>query len=180
VALADDLERIAATARSYADGTELTGVLVTEALPGARVYLCAFRGRDEAHAWLALDDDGEPVRARRDVRDAISIAALRGRGGRLRGDLDELRSQLVALGSGGAEDRRGRGRPRAPDRARVAAAGRALARSTRSARPRGASRAGLDSTAPSPFTDVLARQGRSRTRWRDVEAGYLQPLEEIV
>jgi hypothetical protein len=173
VALADDLERIAATASSYGDGTELTGVLVTEALPGARVYLCAFRGRDEAHAWLALDDEGEPVRARRDVRDAVSIAAL-----------CEVRWQLVALriteAPEGIDEAEAAARalqlvlgspPQVASPARLDAIGEAARRLEQA----------LDPTAPSPFTDVLRAAGEvADALWRDVEAGYLQPLEEIV
>jgi hypothetical protein len=186
VALADDLERIAATASSYGDGTELTGVLVTEALPGARVYLCAFRGRDEAHAWLALDDEGEPVRARRDVRDAVSIAALCevAEEAAFPGDLDELRSQLVALriteAPEGIDEAEAAARalqlvlgspPQVASPARLDAIGEAARRLEQA----------LDPTAPSPFTDVLRAAGEvADALWRDIEAGYLQPLEEIV
>jgi hypothetical protein len=71
-----DLERIAAAAPVYGDGRELSGVLATEALPGARVYVCAFGADDAERAWIALDDAGEPIGERRGVRDAVSIAAL--------------------------------------------------------------------------------------------------------
>ena len=56
--LAADLERIAAAAAAYSDGTELSGVLATEALPGARVYVCAFGTDDAERAWIALDEAG--------------------------------------------------------------------------------------------------------------------------
>jgi len=74
VALADDLERVAAAAAG-ADGG-LTGVLATEPASGRRIYLCAFEARDGGRTWLAVDDSGEPIRDRREVRDAVSIAAL--------------------------------------------------------------------------------------------------------
>jgi hypothetical protein len=96
---ADELERVAATAGGYAAaGEELAGILVAEPSPGRRVYVCSFDGTG-GHTWLALDDDGRPLRRRVDVRDAVSIAALceiavESAGG---GDLEELRSQLLAL-----------------------------------------------------------------------------------
>ena len=51
--VAEDVERIAGAAATFADaGEELAGVLVAETL-GRRVYLCAFESA-EGHAWLAL------------------------------------------------------------------------------------------------------------------------------
>jgi hypothetical protein len=99
VTLADDLERIAQAAAPFAgDGEELAGVLAAEPTAGGRVYLCAFRSSD-ALSWLGLDDAGEPVTERERVREAASLLALaeiaeESAGG---GELDELRSQLVAL-----------------------------------------------------------------------------------
>jgi hypothetical protein len=99
VALQDDLERIAATAATYAaDGEEFSGVLAAEPPAGGRVYLCAYAAR-HGHSWLALDDRGEPVTDRELVRQAASLVALcevaeESAGG---GELDELRSRLVAL-----------------------------------------------------------------------------------
>jgi len=94
-----ELERIAAAAERFAaPGERLTGVLATEPVPGLRIYLCAFESA-EGRAWLALDEEGEPVDSRPLVRDAASIAALvelaaDAAGG---GQLEELRSQLVSL-----------------------------------------------------------------------------------
>ena len=186
MALADDLERIAAVARSYEDGTELAGVLVTEPLRGARVYLCAFQSSEGAHAWLALDHAGEPVHGRREVRDAVSIAALCevAEEAAFPGDLDELRGQLVALriteAPEGIDEAEEAARalqlvlgapPQVASPARLDAIGEAARRLERA----------LDPTAPSPFTDVLRAAGEvADALWRDVEAGYLQPLEEIV
>ena len=99
VALSDDLERIAAAAAVYAAPRErLTGVVAAEPLGATRVYLCAYES-DEGHAWLALDDDAQPVASRRRVRDAASLAALcevaeESAGG---GNLAELRSRLAEL-----------------------------------------------------------------------------------
>ena len=78
MALADDLERIATTAadRANGDGSSVSGVLAAEPAPGRRVYVCAFETEAGARTWLALDDEGAPVTSQRDVRDAVSIAAL--------------------------------------------------------------------------------------------------------
>jgi len=99
VALGEDLDRIAASARAFAaPGEELVAVLPTQPVDGRRVYLCAFAAGEET-TWLALDDREAVVESRNDVRAAVSIAALcelaeESAGG---GDLDELRSQLLAL-----------------------------------------------------------------------------------
>jgi hypothetical protein len=100
VTLADELERVAqiAAAGFAAAGEELSGVLVAEPGPGRRAYVCSFDGPD-GRSWIALDEDGRPLKRRADVRDAVSIAALceiavESAGG---GDLEELRAQLLAL-----------------------------------------------------------------------------------
>ena len=98
--LKDELARIAAVAVRYGDtGEELAGVLAAEPGNGRRVYLCAFRGGDDSVAWLALDDEGEPVADRAVVRGTASIVALcelaeESAGG---GDLEQLRAQLITL-----------------------------------------------------------------------------------
>ena len=100
MALIDDLERIAGAAAELASGAaEVSAVLAAEPTPGLRCYLCAFEAAGGARTWIVLDDDGAPVTGRRDVRDAVAIAALceiaeESAGG---GDLDELVAQLVAL-----------------------------------------------------------------------------------
>ena len=183
--LAADLERIAAAALAYGDGRELSGVLATEALPGARVYVCAFETDDAERAWIALDDVGEPVGERRDVRDAVSIAALCevAEEAAFPGDLDELRAQLVALriaeapeGIAEAEEAARAlqhvlgAPPHLASPERLDAIGEAARRLERA----------LDPTAPSPFTDVLRSAGEvADALWRDVEAGYLRPLDRI-
>ena len=97
MALADDLEAVAQAAAAFAGpGDALAGVVPVEPV-ASRLYLCAFEG--ETTSWLVLDADGQPVRDRRTVRDAASIAALVEYAEELAagGDLDELRAQLVAL-----------------------------------------------------------------------------------
>jgi len=70
MALADDLERIAAAAATPDD--RVVAVIAAELLDGGRVYLCSF----ESEAWLALDDEARPVESRERVRAAASLAAL--------------------------------------------------------------------------------------------------------
>jgi hypothetical protein len=100
VGLSEDLRRIAeAAARYAADGEELAGIVPTEPRPAERRYLCAYSRDGEQSSWLVLDDGGGPVADRTEMRAVVSIAALCElaediAGG---GDLDELRSQLVAL-----------------------------------------------------------------------------------
>jgi hypothetical protein len=100
VDLNDDLRRVADAAVRFAEpGEEVVGIVPAEPSPGSRAYLCAYRGDGDATAWLVLDDAGHPVESRAVLRQVVSIAALcelaeEVAGG---GDLDELRSQLVAL-----------------------------------------------------------------------------------
>ena len=102
VALADDLERIAAAAAAHADGDDgaLRGILAAEPAAGVRIYVCAFESADGTRSWLALDDDGAPVvdRTRACGTPSRSRHSARSpRRPRSAGDLDELRAQLVAL-----------------------------------------------------------------------------------
>jgi hypothetical protein len=100
VGLTEDLERIAEAAASFAaDGERVSAVLAAELPDGERVYLCAYKDAEEALTWLALDGEGEAVTDREQVRAAASLVALcevaeDSAGG---GELDELRSRLVAL-----------------------------------------------------------------------------------
>jgi len=100
VALADELQRIAAAAATHAaEDEELAGILAAEPSKGTRIYLCAFSGGNGKRAWLAVDGEGVPVQERRAVREAVSIAALcelaaDTAGG---GQLEELRNELVAV-----------------------------------------------------------------------------------
>jgi hypothetical protein len=56
-------------------GEEVVAVLAVESADGERLYLCGFAD-GEAQTWLVLDADGTPVKNRKRVRDAASIAAL--------------------------------------------------------------------------------------------------------
>ncbi|MFY9579789.1 MAG: hypothetical protein WAQ33_10720 [Gaiellaceae bacterium] len=97
--LSDDLSAVAASAAKFAaPGETLDAILVAEAAPGERIYLCAFAG-PEGHTWLALDDDEAPVTSRNRIREAVTIAGLceiaeEQAGG---GELEELRRQLAGL-----------------------------------------------------------------------------------
>lgn len=75
--LADELERIAADARAYADdGEELAAVIPAEPAKGVRVFLCAFSAGGDERSWIAFRPDGNAVLDRSLLRDAVSIAAL--------------------------------------------------------------------------------------------------------
>jgi hypothetical protein len=93
--LADDLERIAASALAHGP---VSGVLAAEPGRGRRLYLVAF-GADDDRGWLVLDDQGAPVERRDDVRDTASIVALCELAGDLAGggDLETLRSRLAQV-----------------------------------------------------------------------------------
>jgi len=99
VSVHEEVERAAQAAAAFANADEqFSGILIAEPRDGVRVYLCAFE-REEQMSWLALDERGEPIRSRRLVRDAASIAALCeiAEETAAGGDLDELTAQLVAL-----------------------------------------------------------------------------------
>jgi hypothetical protein len=95
MALTDDLERIAVAAAEHGP---VSGVLAAEPGRGRRLYLIAFGGDDDRQ-WLVLDDEGEPIARRDDVRDTASIVAMCELAGDLAGggDLETLRSQLAQV-----------------------------------------------------------------------------------
>jgi hypothetical protein len=99
VELSERLSAIAASAARFAAPDEqLEAVLVAEATPGDRLYVCAFAG-PTGRTWLALDEEGQPVTSRSRIREAVSIAAMcevaeEQAGG---GELEELRQQLAGL-----------------------------------------------------------------------------------
>jgi hypothetical protein len=181
VALADELERIAALAEAHAaPGEPVSAVLAAEPAGGRRLYLCAFG--DTAGSWLVLDEAGEPVDDRATVREAASIAALcevavETAGG---GDLEGLRSQLVALrlseapeGIEEAEDaalelERALGAPpRVASPAWLDAVGVATLRLERA----------LGQEAGSPFAEAMkAAVGVVESLAGEVERGYKRPL----
>jgi hypothetical protein len=99
VGLSEELGRVAALASEFAGpGERVAGVVAAEPDAGERVYLCAFEG-DGGRTWLGLDGSGRPLESRALVREAVSIAALCELAGETAGggDLEELRSRLVAL-----------------------------------------------------------------------------------
>src|SRR3954468_19537421 len=92
VALADDLEAVAQAAAADAGPDEALAGGVPVAPGAARLYLCACEG--DITSWLVVDADAQPVRDRRTVRDAASIAAL-----------VEYAEEVAAGGGGGGEAR---------------------------------------------------------------------------
>jgi hypothetical protein len=95
MALAEELERIAAAAAAHGD---VAGVLAAEPGRGRRRYLVAL-GSDAERRWLVFDDAATPVTELEDVRDTASIVAMCELTADLAGggDLEELRSQLAQV-----------------------------------------------------------------------------------
>ena len=183
MALAEELDRVAAAAASHAsDGEAVAAILAAEPASGRRVYLCAYEG-GETRGWLALDGDDRPIDDRGLVRDATSIAALcevavEVAGG---GDLEELRSQLAAV----------RLREAPPGIEEAEAAALELERIVGAA-PRLASPAYLDAVGaatlrleqalgqdgPSPFAEAMRQAaGVVNELAAEVEQGYKLPLD---
>ena len=181
--LVADLERIATAAQSYAGEDAVVAVLAAEPTRGRRLYLCAFERHDGARSWLALDTDGRPVANRSDVRGGVAISALceLAEESAFPGDLDELRSQLVAL--------RITERPDGIDEAEAAAfalqhllgAPPTLATPERLDELGAATRRlelALDPTVGSPFAAAMQTgQAVVEELLADVESGYRIPLE---
>jgi hypothetical protein len=177
MALAEDLERIAAAATVHGD---VAGVLAAEPGQGRRRYLIALGG-DESRQWLVLDDDATPVADLEDVRDTASIVAMCELTADLAGggDLEELRSQLAQV----------RMVEQPPGIEEAEAAALALERII-GAPPRVASPAYLDDVGTatlvlerslgnvtSPFSEGLrAGRGAVDEFVRDVERAYKLPL----
>jgi hypothetical protein len=184
VDLASDLERIAGAAAEHAHGDVLAAVLAAEPASGARIYLCAFERVDGGRSWLALDGAGRPLSSRRDVRDGVAIAALCevAEESAFPGDLDELRSQLVAL--------RVTESPPGIDEAEEAALAlqRVLGAPPQLATPARLDQLGaaarrlelaLDPTVGSPFTAAMqSAQAVVEELLADVEASYRIPLDQ--
>jgi hypothetical protein len=153
MAVAEDVERVAAAAAAFAGPSEqLSGVLVAETL-GRHVYLCAFESA-EGHSWLALDSDARPLTERRLVREAASLAALcevaeESAGGE---HLSELRARLAEL--------REKDRPEGIEEAEAAASSLA---ETLQQEPRVASGAYLDAigSASQRLEQALGESGAS-------------------
>ncbi len=181
--LVEELELVAAEAAPLGDGARLAAVLVAEAAQGVRAYVCAFETADGGRSWLVVDRAGRPVVDRRDARDAVSIAALCeiAEEAAFPGDLDELRSQLVALRiseapegieeaeaavRGPPTDARGSADHRVP--ARLDDIGRAAMRLERA----------LDPTVASPFAAAMrSAQAVVDELWQEVERSYRVALD---
>ncbi|HEX3291525.1 MAG TPA: hypothetical protein VHR46_09045 [Gaiella sp.] len=183
MALADDLERVAAAAAAHADGDRVSGVLPAEATTGRRIYVCAFERDDGARTWLALDDEGRPVDDRRDVRDAVSIAALCevAEEAAFPGDLDELRAQLVALRITEAPEGIGEAETAARDLQHLLGVPPQLATPQRLDAIGQAARrleTALDPASSSPFTAAMRGAAAvTDALWADVERAYRGELQ---
>ena len=183
--LVEDLERMGDLAASLArDGERLAAVLAAEPSAGARAYVCAYEPSDGGgRGWLVLDGNGNAVLDRGTVRAAAAIAALCevATEHAALGDLDELRSQLVALrltdappGIDEAEEAVGDLQrtigvpPQLASPERLDAIGTAV-RNLELA---------LDPLAPSPFAAAMqAAQGAVDEIVREVETGYQRALQ---
>ena len=183
MALTDELEAIVGHAAGYVDaGDTVSAVIPTEPSVGGRVYLCAIDGADGFRSWIALDAAGAPVTERRELREAVSIAALcevavDAAGG---GDLDGLIARLAELrereAPEGIEDAEAAARalrevlgepPQLATAARLDEIGAATRRLERE----------LDGTSGSPFAAALkASQDSVAELQREIEAGYRLPL----
>ncbi len=177
-----DLERAAAAAAALASGCRVAGVMACRTGAGRR-YLCAFEDGAGGRTWLALDDAGRPVAGRRDVRDAVSVAALCeiAAESAFPGELGELRAHLQAL--------RERESPPGVDEAEAAAIAleRVLGEPPHLATLERLDAIGsaarrleqaLDPTAPSPFAVAMqAAQAAVEELVAEVEAGYRVPLD---
>jgi hypothetical protein len=190
VELADDLRRIAEAAVVLAEPPEeLAGIVPAEPAAGERLYLVAYRresdgeAEEDARTWLVLDEQGRVVEDRALVRDAVSIVTMcelaeEAAGG---GDLDELRSRLVALrltenppGIDDAEEAAIElqtmigAPPRVASPQRLDAVGEATRRLEEA----------LGEGPGSPFVEAMkAATGTVDALVRDVEAHYKRPLQ---
>lgn len=179
VALADELVSIAGHATRYVeDGDTVSAVIATEPEEGRRVYLCAVDGADGFRSWIALDGEGSPLTRRRDLREAVSIAALcelaaDAAGG---GDVDSLMARLAEL--------REREAPEGIEEAEAAASALrdVLGEAPQLATPARLDGIGtatrrlereLDPTSASPFAAAMkASQDSVGELQREIEAGY--------
>jgi hypothetical protein len=184
MSLSDELERAAEDALAAIEGgVSVSGVLPTEAQPGARVFVCSIDGADGTRGWLAVRLDGSLVTARSDLRAAVSIAALcevaadSAAGGDLDGliaSLADLREREAPEGIEDAEEAARALREVIGDPPQLATPERLdeIGAATRRLEHE------LDPGGPSPFASALkAAQGAVQELQREVEAGYLAELD---
>lgn len=182
--LLEEIDRIVGlAARHVADADVVSGVVASEPRAGERVYVVSVDGGDGLRSWIAIREDGEPVTSRRELREAVSIAALcevaaDAAGG---GDLEALIASLAEL-------RETESPPGIEDAEKAARALRAvLSAAPRVATPGHLDEIGaatrrlereLDPAAPSPFSSAMqAAQAAVSELQREIEAGYRLPLE---
>ena len=181
VSLREELEHIAATAEVAGEAV-LTAVLPVEVAVERRSYVLAFVVGETDRRWLVVDHAGRPLTDRRDVRDAVSIAALCeiATEAAFPGDLDELRAQLVALrfseSPEGIEEAEAAARelqltlgapPIVASPQRLDAIGQAARRLELA----------LDPMGSSPFAAAMrSAQGVADELWNEVESTYRVPL----
>jgi hypothetical protein len=183
VSLSEDLARAAEHAVRHAEpGDAVSAVLATEPRAGERVYLCALDAHDGYRSWIAVREDGAAVTDRRELREAVSIAALCEVAGDAAGggDVAALLASLAALREAEAPE----GIAEAEEAAR--ALGLVLGDPPRIASPARLDEIGaaarrlereLDPLAASPFTVALqSAQGAVAELQREIEAGYRLPL----
>jgi hypothetical protein len=179
VGLGEELERVAelVTVQMGSDAV-VSGILATEADPGARVYLCSLDEADGTRSWLAVDGRASPIVERATVRAAASIAAIceiaaDSAGG---GDVDALVASLADLREREAPE----GIEDAEHAARALRA--VLGDPPQLATPKRLDEIGaaarrleqeLDPGGPSPFASALkSSQGAVSELQREIEAGY--------
>jgi hypothetical protein len=183
MSLAGELERVAGLVADSAEDARVVAVLAAEPAEGRRAYVCALESPDGTRSWIAVDAAGAVVTSRRELRDAVSIAALceiaeEAAGG---GDLDDLLSRLVAVRISeqpvGVEEAEAAvlalqhtigAPPQLATPARLDAIGAATRRLELA----------LDPAAGSPFAATLrSAQDAIEELLRDVESSYRVPLE---
>jgi hypothetical protein len=179
VALTDDVERIASAAAAVAtDGERVAAVLPVDTGAGARAYVCAFAREQGDRSWIVLDDSAQPLTHRETVRAAVTLAALCevAAESAVLGDLDDLRSRLVALRLTEAPPGIDEAEAAVVELQEVLGTPPTLASPARLDEIGAAVRRlelALDPTAPSPFALAMQSvQGAVDELVREVEAGY--------
>jgi hypothetical protein len=179
MALVDDLAHIAAAAATHG---EVTGVLAAEPTSGVRRYLVAL-GSEDDRTWVVLDDEGQMIDRRSDVRETASILAMCELAGDLAGggELEELRAELARVRTVEQPP----GIEKAEDAALVLE--RTIGDPPRLATPHyldqvGAATVALERAlgeASSPFSAAIrSTTGAVEAFVRDVERGYVLPLRD--